>query len=121
MNNDSIVVASTLPRFDKHNDELLCPGCGGGYLHQINATVFDRIGNSGKCSRVSVPCNGLPAKIDDDVQDNPGYDDRNGVVIDFRCELCPAVSRLSIGQYKGRTSVAHKIIAREIQPMEQKR
>lgn len=91
-----------IPKFDTEMDppELLCPSCGFNYLHHFRVDVFERNEDANQGLHVTV--DNLTLKTTTDLTGNPSSR-RDGVVVDFWCEGCHEISRLSIAQHKGVT------------------
>ena len=104
-----------VPAFDEHVltagdggfQHLTCPGCGGGYLHHEDVTVYDRVydgrENAADTKQTRVAAGKattmvLPSKV----CRNPS-NRRDGIVVAFWCEDCSALSELTIAQHKGYT------------------
>ena len=81
---------------------LLCPGCGGDYLHHDRVEVFERKEDAETGLRVVVSAETVQA--DSDISANPSWR-RHGFVIHFFCEHCQGWSSLSFAQHKGQTIV----------------
>lgn len=86
---------------------LCCPRCNGEYLHHGRVVVYDRLGEDGTMTDVSVVDNGLTAthRMRSAETDNPSAR-RDGIVIEFGCESCRSRSgplELRIAQHKGQT------------------
>jgi len=90
----------TMIQLDDDERTLLCPNCGGNYLHQLSAEVYfvDRedsdTGNAFEISKSyvrSVPMINNPSSR------------RDGIRIVFECEFCDAAPSLTIVQHKGQT------------------
>jgi hypothetical protein len=78
--------------------DLLCPECGGFYLHHSTVTVFTRSEEDAESVTMIV---GLPVFAN---LDNPSKR-RDGVAIRFACEGCEFEGELTIAQVKGYTNV----------------
>src|SRR4249919_2662032 len=81
--------------------QLLCPGCGGEYLHQIAYTIYERpSGEDGLTIAIDV------ANVDSIIHSvsrrNPSKR-RQGLAILFECEHCDGFIELKIQQHKGTT------------------
>lgn len=96
-------------KFEQQTTELgstlLCPSCGGNYLHHDKIEVFEREPDAETGLHVTVE-NGK-VSIDRDLNGNPSSR-RHGENIHFRCENCEAKPVLSITQHKGNTCVGFK-------------
>lgn len=93
------------PLHNGDNSELLCPSCGGNYLHHELVEVFERAEDEDKGIRISVEDG--RAKIDTSLTGNPSAR-RHGVSIHFSCEGCSAKPILTLAQHKGNTLVDFK-------------
>ncbi len=84
---------------------LHCPDCGGNFLHHTEIKVFlNNSGSRGKCDVVSIT-DKTPINFTRRVAlDNPS-NDRDGLLIRFYCEFCPAEPVLAIYQHKGQTVI----------------
>ena len=80
---------------------LVCPGCGGTYLHHGVVNTFDRDEDAENGRHVRI---GRGVVIDHDLRNNPSFR-RGGLTITFSCETCSAESTLRIAQHKGQTFV----------------
>ncbi|HTV69315.1 MAG TPA: hypothetical protein VMF90_12330 [Rhizobiaceae bacterium] len=88
--------------------DLVCPNCGGTYLHQGAITVYDR-GEDQKTETVTVVDGGtvqMEVKPHDPLN-NPSRR-RWGMTVAFKCEACPEEIdlRLNIAQHKGNTEIS---------------
>ncbi len=85
---------------------LLCPECGGEYLHCQSVEAFDRLDeNSSKDIGTHVTVSGFSSvAIDRDLSRNPSGR-RDGSVLTFNCETCDAISEMRISQHKGNTFI----------------
>ena len=84
------------------DDVLLCPACGGDYLHQGKVEIFNRSEDADEGAHVSVL--GDDVRVNRDLAGNPSAR-RHGMTINFTCELCPAQIQMDISQHKGNTYV----------------
>ena len=86
---------------------LLCPRCGGDYLHHGQVEVFARTEDAAVGLHTTTSAGDV--RVDRDLSGNPSAR-RHGVTIAFSCELCDeddqAVLRLTIAQHKGQTFLA---------------
>lgn len=94
---------SQLPQFDFTNGELICPSCGGLYLHHERVEVFQRNEDAGEGLHVIVE--GLSTKVDTKISGNPSMR-RHGLKIYFRCEGCTHSPVISLEQHKGNTYIS---------------
>lgn len=94
------------PKFDQYHEgygaELICPACGGNYLHHERVEVFDRGEDQEQGLHVSV--NDAEVSIDTSLAGNPSAR-RHGLSIHFSCENCDAKPVLHVAQHKGNTFV----------------
>lgn len=81
---------------------LLCPNCGGDYLHQRSASVFFRETDDSDTGKF-VRC--TSEKVHEISHIHNPSPRRDGVLIQFECEDCPADPELAIIQHKGATYV----------------
>jgi hypothetical protein len=81
---------------------LVCPFCGGDYLHHEIVSVFDRAEDD-DCGQHLVVA-GSYIHLDTDMNHNPSPR-RGGLSIGFVCEQCDGRPRLDIFQHKGQTFV----------------
>ncbi len=79
---------------------LLCPFCGGNYLHHDRIEVFEREEDAEAGLHLIVG-NGK-VSIDNELEGNPSRW-RHGLNIHFWCEHCEAKPVLSLTQHKGNT------------------
>lgn len=91
-----------LEHLDAH-DELLCPHCGGEYLHHGKVHVHNRDREDGDTTKITV--SGLKSKRRTTGGGGNPSGRRDGVVIDFWCEHCTAKPQLCIAQHKGLTYI----------------
>ena len=100
-----------IPKFEDYYDEfgasLLCPVCGGNYLHHERVEVFERVEDAAEGVHVAVESLGVT--VDTSLDGNPSAR-RDGIKIYYWCELCPARSVLCIAQHKGNTFVDFVVI-----------
>lgn len=84
---------------------LLCPSCGGNYLHHEKVEIFERIEDADDGIHISVSDG--TATVDKNLIDNPSSR-RHGLIIHFTCEHCPATPIMTIIQHKGNTWIDFK-------------
>jgi hypothetical protein len=95
----------------KTNDrgELLCPRCDGEYLHQERVTVYDRNEDSRTITKIGVS----RAYVEFECVVNGGSGNpsarRDGLAIQFICELCGERSELTLAQHKGVTETGWRV------------
>ncbi len=82
---------------------LVCPGCGGDYLHQGNVEVFQPSHEDAIHGLHTIVGSAITA-IDGDLANNPSRR-RDGLIIWFHCEMCDVHPGLSIVQHKGNTFI----------------
>ena len=78
---------------------LLCV-CGDSWLHHVGVEIFDRAEDASDGLHVSTT--GTSVVVNRALAGNPS-DRRDGLIIYFECEVCPARPRLLISQHKGQT------------------
>lgn len=83
---------------------LLCPACGGDYLHQRDVRVYQRDGEDSPTGvRAEVSNRAVTAANRVGWDDGNPSERRDGLCVVFDCEFCPAISVLKIAQNKGNT------------------
>ena len=96
------------PKFGENEEswgsELLCPVCGEQWTHHDQVEVFERQEDAETGVHVRVATGMDKAEVDESLEGNPSSR-RNGLCIRFWCEICGAISLLSIAQHKGITYV----------------
>lgn len=86
----------------QNDNDLECPACGGGNLHQCKVTTFWRNEDAELGRKViSSTADTIETK---DMQSNPSPR-RSGILIMFECETCYAEPEMSIIQHKGSTYI----------------
>ena len=80
---------------------LLCPECGGSYLHHIKIENFEREEDAPNGIHTTIIRNDINIKYDS-LDGNPSQR-RHGLKIWFYCELCEAEPILTLSQHKGQT------------------
>lgn len=81
--------------------ELVCPNCGGQFLHHFYVEVFERDSYESKNGLVITVQGGVHISASpDDMARNPS-ERRDGLRILFSCEFCDVVSALTLEQWKG--------------------
>lgn len=85
--------------------DLICPRCGGQYLHHTGATFYER----GEDQKQEVVIEVIGPKVSTSVQDaatssNPSRR-RHGMLIHFECEGCIGDIDLALAQHKGSTEI----------------
>jgi hypothetical protein len=91
--------------YDSDTSNLLCPRCNEAYLHHRTVRVYDRGENEDLTTVTAVndglvashlyPSKGLP---------NPSAR-RDGIAINFECEICSGGITLTLAQHKGHTLI----------------
>ena len=81
---------------------MVCPNCGGDYLHQERIEIFD--GGEHRAKELHVVVDNSEITVNTNMTGNPSAR-RHGLKISFRCEECEQVSVLSFAQHKGITLV----------------
>ncbi len=85
---------------------LICPSCGGDFLHQGRVDVFERDEDDVQVLHVQV-CGAKIVKaavVNNDMSTNPSLR-RQGLTVSFSCETCKARPKLDFSQHKGSTLV----------------
>ncbi len=87
-------------------DALICPHCGGNYLHQGTVVVYDRHEDADKVRRTIVNQGAVSSTdIDNNTSGNPSSR-RHALTVFFECEFCQRDDlQLHIIQHKGNTFV----------------
>ena len=98
-----------------HGDQLCCPSCGSPYGMQHGAVeVWNR--NAEDAMKGTYLRSNSPLIVDTAANvdhRNPSLR-RNGVIINFRCEMCPEKRfELSIAQHKGTTFLSWVIVSKK--------
>lgn len=88
-----------------YDAELLCPSCGGSFLHHERVEVFERGEDDEHGIHVLVKDG--KAAIDTGLIGNLSAR-RHGLSIHFSCEGCSSQSVLTLAQHKGNTHVDFK-------------
>ncbi len=84
---------------------LLCPSCGNQFLHHSRVHVYSRLEDDSPRGIRVVVSEGGASRTDIEMQRNPSRR-RNGIRIEFWCEMCAAKPQLAIIQHKGQTVIA---------------
>jgi len=82
---------------------LLCPFCGGNFLHHVQLETFERGEDAKKGMHTVVTADHVDVKYDSLVG-NPSAR-RHGFKVTFRCEQCNNPLTLLVLQHKGETWV----------------
>lgn len=86
------------------NQTLLCPRCGGVYLHQGRVEVFDC--GEERDHDLHVTVDGHGAQVDGFTRFNPSRGgQRQAVLVAFKCESCHGRPVLAISQDCGETGI----------------
>jgi hypothetical protein len=87
--------------------ELLCPLCGGNYLHHGRVAVYHREREDAERIRETRVVGAVAFSTTTTAgQSRCPSDRRSGIGIIFWCQLCRGNSELTFVQHKGRTLVA---------------
>jgi hypothetical protein len=96
-------------KFDDQN-QLLCLHCGGEYLHHIKVTSFDRKEDAERVLITEIHHGHVGrAEEPSDKSRNPSSR-RDGLAIEFGCELCSQAWELTFAQHKGNTIYAWRFL-----------
>jgi len=93
------------PKFNSESNYypiLLCPRCGGDYLHHREVEVFERREDEDQGLHILVE--GKMVKVDTVLLGNPSSR-RNGLRVWFYCENCQCLPIMVFEQHKGQTFV----------------
>jgi hypothetical protein len=96
-------MSNLIQHLEEYNDGayvLLCPNCGGDYLHQVKTQVFEREEDSDEGQHITVERTTF--SFNSDIRDNPSPR-RQGITIEFTCEMCDSITYLHVYQHKGQT------------------
>lgn len=83
---------------------LICPACGGSYLHFRETWVYRRYREDSARGVAVLVHSDSSISIDDDMDGNPSPR-RDGIAIKFECEGCDHRSEMKILQHKGQTLI----------------
>jgi hypothetical protein len=86
------------------NDTLICPRCGGDYLHHDHIDVFNR-NREDSVDGLAIMIRDGAVTVSTNAQDHNPSARRNGIRIVFWCEGCNERSGLTIVQHKGQTLI----------------
>ena len=86
-------------------NELLCPKCGESYLHHEIVTVFSRNEDAERVLQTTVTPDGAASGVVRNAGSNNPSSRRDGLTIEFWCEICGAKPVLTFAQHKGNTIV----------------
>lgn len=96
-----------LPHFGHDNGKdgfaLLCPSCGGDFLHHDRVEVYEPLHEDAETGHHVIVAGGQTT-VTSDLTGNPSAR-RNGLTIRFWCEGCWALPLLRFAQHKGTTYV----------------
>lgn len=95
-------------------NRILCPECGGDYLHQGRVEVFEKEEGDPDCTHVTVYKDLV--NIDRSNIDNPS-DRRYSTRIYFFCESCHDTSVLDIYQDRGQTVIEWGSTTLKVDPL----
>ena len=90
------------PRIDD-TPQLRCPNCGENYTHHTTTHVFYRAREDAEHGQ-HVSAGGPETRITTDMDGNPS-ERRDGIVIEFWCEICASLFEMRIAQHKGATLI----------------
>ena len=83
---------------------LLCPRCGGNYLHHSGVTIFDRKEDATTLTETKVENGVTTSRMVPTAESGNPSSRRDGLAIRFWCELCNVVDlELTVEQHKGCT------------------
>jgi hypothetical protein len=87
---------------------LLCPRCSSNNMHQGAVTVFNRAEDAKdvQVTAITPDSEAVTTTIPNQTTSNPSSR-RHGLLIDFECELCHNIGKLTLAvyQHKGLTLV----------------
>lgn len=96
-------------------ETLECPHCGGIYLHQIRATVYEREEDADQTVVTEVTRDGANVTTFPSHSSGNPSDRRQGLAITFMCEGCSAEPELAFERHKGETFVAWRLASVSLQ------
>ena len=88
--------------------DLICPRCGGSYLHHIGADFYERGEDQPQEVVISVIHGQTTTKIESAASTSNPSSRRNGMAIRFACEFCSdehGLLELTIAQHKGMSEI----------------
>lgn len=94
--------------------ELLCPRCGGQYLHHYGATFFERREDGDQEVVIDVAGPKVVTTIEGASKTGNPSSRRHGMLIHFECEFCSGKGgniALAIAQHKGATEISWRFDA----------
>ena len=92
---------------DEH--ALACPGCGSTNLHHHRVDVYRRNREDDSQGLRAMVYGAGPVLVGNNMYGNPS-ERRDGVRMHFTCEMCPALSELTIVQHKGTTYLQTTVV-----------
>ena len=97
-------------KIDAIHNELLCPHCGGAYMHHAQVDVYTRTEDAETTvhtcvGRSTTTVGTVPSKS----TFNPSPR-RGGLSVRFWCEICGKDSLLTIAQHKGNTLIDWELL-----------
>jgi hypothetical protein len=96
--------------FRGQSEPLSCPNCRGEYLHHEVVTVYDRREDADFVTRTEVRKSSVSREaVNSENSGNPSSR-RDGLAIQFSCEMCSAMPELTLQQHKGQTFLAWRHI-----------
>lgn len=87
------------------NNELLCPACSSNYLHHTEVRVYSREEDAPKVLQTTVTHDAAVSSIVDSWAIRNPSARRDGLTIEFWCEMCHSKPVLMIAQHKGNTQL----------------
>ena len=97
-----------VPTFEKTHSSstascLLCPHCGGYYLHHMTTEVFERREDAEKGTHITVKREALTMDTSVTTKDGNPSSRRSGINIILWCEDCNNELKMTMSQHKGLT------------------
>lgn len=89
------------PYLEDDENLLLCPRCGGNYLHHTAVEVFERDASDKKGMHTIVTRDHVDLKHDSLFGNPSPY--RHGFIVKFCCEFCDNSLTMKLYQHKGQT------------------
>ena len=90
-------------RRGEFTDNIACPNCENDYLHHSKVHVYSRTSEDNPGIH-AVTGEGAVHTVDTDMRKNPSRR-RDGIRIEFWCEICDGKPVLEIAQHKGTTYI----------------
>jgi hypothetical protein len=84
-----------------NSDNVKCPVCGMGSMHQHDVKVYYRHREDGPTNRIAVVATTVAFNVVED-EENPSLR-RDGLAIKMECEGCRSELELAVWQHKGGT------------------